>query len=115
MAVCKNCGKVFNWGRNEAAGKWVPLIPVGEEGTADRDYQDADGTFRSSHNQICTGWAPTKAVVKLAKPLQAEEILPFLQHQQSLEGMAETSTPASHRTQKRRNRRRRQRAAGEEP
>lgn len=72
MASCKHCGVLFNWGR--ADDKWVPLVPVGEEGELDRDFSDENGVLRSSHRQVCN-YIPSVNVIKLSKPVPADMIL----------------------------------------
>lgn len=74
MPFCKFCGEKFSWGRAE--DRWVPLVPVGEEGDLLRTHQDADGQLRSEHRLICQmAGGPTVSVVKLAKPIPFEQIL----------------------------------------
>lgn len=73
MSVCKYCGLDFGWGQ-KADGKWVALIPAGQEGDKLRDYVDEAGALRSSHAQICNR-EPTVRVSKLAVPLSAGDIL----------------------------------------
>lgn len=74
MAICKFCGTAFSWGNN--GGKWVPLVPVGEEAGLTLDYQDEDGVLRASHRQTCVQiGGPTVHVSKLAKPLQAGDVM----------------------------------------
>jgi hypothetical protein len=75
MPVCKFCQKPFAWGMSD--GKWLPLLPVGEEGDFDRTYQDENGLLRVEHRVICQNQGgPSVRVVKLAKSVAAKEILP---------------------------------------
>lgn len=75
MPVCKFCQKPFSWGLAE--GKWVPLVPVGEEGTLDRSYQDENGVLRAEHRALCVAQGgPTVRVARLAKAVPAKEVLP---------------------------------------
>ena len=74
MPMCKFCGKAFAWGNSD--GKWVPLVPVGEEGDLDRAYQDESGLLRAAHNLICLNrGGVTVRVSKLARPVKAGEII----------------------------------------
>lgn len=74
MALCKFCGVAFAWGNNE--GKWTPLVPLGEEGDLRRTYQDEQGNLRASHTDICVNrGGPTVRVSRLAKAVEANEIL----------------------------------------
>jgi hypothetical protein len=76
MALCKYCGKTFAWGK--LVDRWIPLIPVGEEGDLPRTYQDEKGDFRTAHSEVCVERIPTVELVKLAAPLEAASILPRL-------------------------------------
>lgn len=74
MPMCKFCGAAFSWGNSD--GKWMTLIPVGEEGEHNRDYQDENGALRSSHAQVCIRQGgPAVRVSKLAKAVPASDIL----------------------------------------
>ena len=74
MPFCKYCGVKFAWGRSET--KWVPLVPLGEEGDLDRTFQDENGQLRASHNAICQfAGGATVRVSELAKPIPADQIL----------------------------------------
>lgn len=76
MALCKFCGKVFAWGLN--GERWVPLVPVGEEGELPRTFQDSDGVLRSNHRDVCVNrGGPTVRVALLAKAIPASECLAF--------------------------------------
>lgn len=72
MPLCKFCGKPFAWGND--SGKWVPLVPPGEEGDLDRSFQDENGLLRAKHRDMCT-YTPAVAVVKLAVPIPASDIV----------------------------------------
>jgi len=75
MPVCKFCAVPFAWGQKEDGG-WVPLVPVGEEGALERDYQDEHGALRAGHRQICKmPGGPSVRVAKLAKAVPAETII----------------------------------------
>ena len=71
MAICKFCGAPFQWGRSP--DKWVPLVPLGEEGDLPRTFQDAEGNLRAEHRPVCTH-APAVDVVKLSMPVLAEHV-----------------------------------------
>lgn len=74
MAICRYCGIPFAWGNS--GDKWLPLVPLGEEGDLDRDYQDENGALRSSHRQVCTQvGGPSVRVSKLARSVKADEII----------------------------------------
>lgn len=73
MAICKFCGQPFVWGRN--GDRWIPLVPIGEEGDLDRKFQDADGNLRAQHRDVCE-YVPAVDVTKLAVPIPAEMIVP---------------------------------------
>lgn len=73
MPICKFCAMPMQWGRSDE--KWVPLVPLGEEGDLDRTHQDSDGNLRAEHRLICIGWTPAVSVVKLAKPIPASDIV----------------------------------------
>lgn len=76
MPVCKFCAQPFAWGNSD--GKWVPLVPVGQDENLDRDYQDENGVLRAGHQSICTSrGGPAVRVSKLAKKVPASEILSF--------------------------------------
>lgn len=72
MPLCKFCGKPFAWGND--SGKWVPLVPVGEEGDLDRSFQDENGHLRAMHRGMCN-YVPAVQVVKLAVPIPAENVI----------------------------------------
>ena len=75
MAICKFCGAAFAWGNNND-GKWTPLVPLGEEGDLRRTYQDEQGNLRASHIDVCVNrGGPTVRVSRLAKAIEANEIL----------------------------------------
>lgn len=75
MPVCKFCQKPFSWGL--ADGKWVPLVPVGEEGELDRAYQDENGVLRAEHRAVCLRQGgPTVRVARLAKAVPAKDVMP---------------------------------------
>ena len=75
MAMCKFCGKPFTWGN--ADGKWIPLVPIGEDEELDRDYQDENGALRAGHRNICVmAGGPSVMVSKLVRKIPAKEILP---------------------------------------
>lgn len=66
----------MTWGV-DADGRFIPLIPLGEEGDHDRDYQDADGVLRSTHRLACTRRSSALIrVYKLARNVKASEVLP---------------------------------------
>lgn len=70
MAICKFCGNLFDWG--SCNGKWVTLIPVGEDSSYEKAYQDEEGKFRAAHKNVCTkaGFGSLN-VTKLARPIPA--------------------------------------------
>lgn len=75
MAICKFCGKAFSWGN--ADGKWVPLVPVGEDDSLDRAYQDENGRLRAEHRAVCViRGGPTVRVARLAVAVPAANVLP---------------------------------------
>ena len=75
MAMCKFCGVPFAWG--SADGKWVPLVPIGQDDGLDRQYQNEDGILRASHRSVCVNQGgPTVRVALLAKKVLAEDVLP---------------------------------------
>jgi len=55
-------------------GKFLGLVPIGQDDDLDKDFCDEDGVFRSSHKQVCTasGTGAIK-VMKLSKPIPASE------------------------------------------
>lgn len=73
MALCKFCGVPFQWGSSD--GKWVPLVPLGDEGDLPRTYQDENGKLRSEHRSICVGFGPAVRVARLARPIEAGDVL----------------------------------------
>lgn len=75
MPMCKFCGVPFAWGN--ADGKWIALIPIGEEGNHDRAYQDENGILRAGHKLVCTqvGGHSVRIAV-LAKAIPAKDVLP---------------------------------------
>lgn len=76
MAICKYCAKPFSWGIKDD-GRFVPLIPVGEDDGMDRTFQDENGALRAEHWFICISrGGPTVRVAKLAKKIAADEVLP---------------------------------------
>lgn len=77
MAICKFCAALMTWGQT-SEGSFIPLIPIGEEGEASRDYQDEAGLLRSTHRQVCTNRAgPLVRVSKLARSIEAKDIVPL--------------------------------------
>lgn len=75
MPICKFCSKPFAWGFD--GERWTPLVPVGEEGTLDRTYQDENGDMRASHRDICVlRGGPSVNVVRLAKKIPAVDLPP---------------------------------------
>jgi hypothetical protein len=75
MPLCKYCAKPFAWGN--ADGKWEPLVPVGQEGDADRTYQDENGVLRASHRSVCVlVGGESVRVARLAKSVPAADMLP---------------------------------------
>jgi len=75
MAICKFCALPFAWGRSEDG--WIPLVPLGDEGTLDRAYQDENGDLRASHRLVCTNkGGPAVKIQKLVRPIKAHEIQP---------------------------------------
>lgn len=76
MAICKYCQTPMAWG--EFNGRWVGLVPVGEDAGLDRAYQDENGMLRAAHALVCTrlGGAAVR-VVKLARPVLAENAPEF--------------------------------------
>ncbi len=76
MAICKFCNVTFAWGRDDANEKWVPLIPVGDEGEFDRTFQDEGGNLRAHHHLVCVNrGGPTVRVTKLARSVKASDII----------------------------------------
>lgn len=76
MALCKFCGKVFQWGRMEDG--WVPLVPIAEHEGLDRTHQDENGVLRADHRLLCTSrGGPAVTVVKLARKVSADDVLPL--------------------------------------
>lgn len=73
MAMCKYCGQKFAWGN--ADGRWVGLVPLGEEGGLERAYQDEDGNLRAAHRLVCSGPGSVR-IAKLAKPIPACSVMP---------------------------------------
>jgi hypothetical protein len=75
MPICKYCAKPFAWGNAE--GKWVPLVPAGEEGDLDRTYQDEHGQLRAGHRAACViAGGESVRVARLAKSIPAADVLP---------------------------------------
>lgn len=75
MGMCKFCGVAMSWGQ-ERDGKWIPLIPLGEEGDLPRTYQDENGKLRAGHRAVCTiRGGPPVLVTRLAKPVAASDML----------------------------------------
>ncbi len=69
MATCKSCGEKIEWGNDGT--RFVPLVPLGEEGTHPRTHVDGNGELRVKHNSICTQPYRGAIMVKeLAKPLE---------------------------------------------
>jgi len=78
MAICKFCNALMSWGQ-APDGRFIPLIPLGDEGEADRDYQDGDGILRSTHRLVCTNKAgPLVQITKLARNVRAKDVLPAM-------------------------------------
>jgi hypothetical protein len=74
MAMCKFCGKPFQWGR--ADDGWVPLEPIESHDGMDRTHQDSDGVLRADHRKACTQrGGPPISVVKLARAVPAAHVL----------------------------------------
>lgn len=73
MATCKYCGLRMDWGQDDA-GNWVKLVPIAQHDDLERTHQDENGVLRARHT--CEGWTPAVRVVKLAKPVQATDVLP---------------------------------------
>lgn len=73
MPLCKFCGVMFVWGKN--ADKFVPLVPIGEDESLERSYQDENGVLRAQHSLICVGHTALVSVVKLAVAIPAEQII----------------------------------------
>jgi hypothetical protein len=74
MPMCKFCGKLFSWGYATAEDKWVPLVPVGEEGGLDLTFQDEEGRLRASHRDICDRGGASVRVARLAKKVRAVDM-----------------------------------------
>lgn len=51
MALCKHCGKPFDW--SKLNDRWVPLMPSGTEGELPRTHIDNAGVLRTLHNVVC--------------------------------------------------------------
>lgn len=76
MAICKFCGVAFAWGQKDD-GKYVPLVPLGEEGDLVRNYQDENGVLRAEHALVCKHkGGPTVRVSRLARSVKGSDVLP---------------------------------------
>lgn len=53
MALCKGCGREFQWGFCD--GKWVPLEPIALHEGLDRQYVDENGVLRADHRDRHVG------------------------------------------------------------
>lgn len=51
MALCKHCGKAFDW--SKLNDRWMPLMPIGSEGELPRTHIDNGGVLRTLHNVVC--------------------------------------------------------------
>jgi hypothetical protein len=75
MAICKFCSKPFAWGNAE--GKWVPLVPIGQDEGLDRAFQDENGALRAAHRVVCViPGGPTVRISNLARAIPAGDVLP---------------------------------------
>lgn len=69
MATCKSCGEKIEWGNDGT--RFIPLVPIGEEGNHARTHVDGNGEFRVKHNSVCTKPNHGAIMVKeLARPLE---------------------------------------------
>lgn len=77
MAICKFCNAPMSWGFDEAADKWVPLVPIGDDEGMDRTFVDGDGVLRASHRAVCTNrGGPSVKITKLRQPIKGSDVLP---------------------------------------
>lgn len=69
MAQCKYCGGTMDWATVE--GRWVTLIPVGEDTAFEKAFQDENGNFRAKHQLVCPASSGGGAirVIKLTRPV----------------------------------------------
>lgn len=69
MAICKYCNLSFDWAHSN--GKFVLLVPIGEDTELERAFIDADGVYRADHRLLCTNKnkGDTTSVVRLLKPI----------------------------------------------
>lgn len=76
MAMCKFCHKPMAWGLN-TDGKYVPLVPIGEDEGLARTFQDENGALRAEHRDVCDAQrgGPTVRVARLAVAIQSEDII----------------------------------------
>lgn len=82
MPICKFCNVAFSWGLKDD-GKWVPLVPVGEEGDQPRSYQDENGVLRVEHATICRNrGGPSVRVARLARAIPASDVFPVKDNRQ---------------------------------
>lgn len=74
MALCKFCGKVFDWGRTEDG--YVPLVSIERQDGLLRNFQDENGVLRADHRLECVNrGGPTVRIVRLAKGIEPENII----------------------------------------
>jgi hypothetical protein len=74
MSICKFCAKPFSWGNSD--GKWVPLVPLGEDAELVRSYQDENGALRAEHRLVCVSrGGPTVRVSRLAVGVRPGDII----------------------------------------
>lgn len=74
MSICKYCAKPFSWGNSD--GKWVPLVPVGEDADLVRSYQDENGALRAEHRLVCANrGGPSVRVSRLAVGVKPGDII----------------------------------------
>jgi hypothetical protein len=75
MAMCKFCGKPFQWGKTEEG--WVPLEPIESHEGMDRQFQDENGILRADHRSgsCINRGGPAIRAVRLARAIPASDII----------------------------------------
>lgn len=70
------CNGTMDWAQNDD-GRWVKLVPIGQDTDLIRTHQDSNGVLRALHKVVCPHTsAEAVHVTKLAQPVMPEDVPP---------------------------------------